>query len=227
VPEGNDGTAGPWFRTPMTATTVNSTRQAATGARRAGRPEPAELIRLVGEASQGDRRAFGELVDAYRPLVTQVARRYVSRAADADDVVQEVWIKLWQHIGAIERPEALPGWLRRVTTNAAFRLQARSARLVVGDVGDLPAAEATEDLGLHRTVLVEVREVVDVALGRLKASDRRLVELLMVEDRPDYRAVSRQISRPVGSIGPTRQRIIERLRRDPDINRLGGHAILA
>jgi RNA polymerase sigma factor (sigma-70 family) len=190
----------------------------ATGRRGAARPGGAELARLVGDAAAGDREAFAELVSAHRALVTQVARRYVSRSADADDVVQEVWIKLWQHLGAIEKPEALPGWLRRVTTNVAFRLQSRNARMVVGDVDELPALDLTEDLGLRRTILLEVQGVVGQALGRLKASDRRLIELLMAEDRPDYRAVSRQVDRPVGSIGPTRQRIVERLKRDPAIN---------
>lgn len=194
------------------------------------RLERVELTRLVERASAGDREAFTELVDSYRSLVIHVARRYVSRQADAEDVAQEVWIKLWEHLHTIERPEALPGWLRRVTTNAAFRFQSRSARLVVGDVADQPTANITEDLGLRRTVLVEVRGVVGQALGRLKASDRRLVELLMADDRPDYQAVSRQIDRPVGSIGPTRQRIFDRLRRDPGINRLapdGATALLA
>jgi RNA polymerase sigma factor (sigma-70 family) len=197
---------------------------------RAGRPDRAELSRLVAAASHGDRDAFSQLVSMYRTLVTQVARRYVSRNADVDDVVQEVWIKLWEHLDTIERPEALPGWLRRVTTNVAFRLHARGSRLVFGDVADVPALDLTDDVGVHRTILIDVQGAVGQALGRLKDSDRQLVELLMVEDRPDYRAVSQQINRPVGSIGPTRQRIFERLRRDPAINRLaptGAMAVLA
>ena len=204
------------------ATTPGSTHRTSAGAdhHRPARPDRTDLALLVQRATDGDRQAFTELVDRYRSLVSHVARRYVSRSADADDVVQEVWIKLWEHLHTIERPEALPGWLRKVTTNVAFRLQSRTARIVVGDVGELPTGDITEDQGIHRTVLIDVRGAVEGALGRLKASDRRLVELLMVEDRPDYRAVSRQIDRPVGSIGPTRQRIFERLRRDPDITRL-------
>jgi RNA polymerase sigma factor (sigma-70 family) len=199
-------------------------------AERADRPDRAELTLLVAAASHGDRDAFNRLVTLYRTLVTQVARRYVSRNADVDDVVQEVWIKLWEHLDTIERPEALPGWLRRVTTNVAFRLHSRSARLVVGDVGEVPSLDLTDEVGVHHTILIDVQGAVGQALGRLKDSDRQLVELLMVEDRPDYRAVSRQINRPVGSIGPTRQRIFERLRRDPAITRLapaGATAVLA
>src|SRR5437660_1644807 len=59
---------------------------------RPDRPDRIELSRLVAAASHGDRDAFNRLVTLYRTLVTQVARRYVSRNADVDDVVQEVWI---------------------------------------------------------------------------------------------------------------------------------------
>jgi RNA polymerase sigma factor (sigma-70 family) len=187
----------------------------------------AELVELVPAAAAGDRRAFTELVRRYRPLVTQLARRYSDRAADADDVTQEVWIKLWEHLGDIEQPEALPGWLRRVTANVAFRIQRRDGRLVPGEVAEVPSCEHTEESGIRHTILRDVRDTLDVALGRLKASDRRLLELLMIDDRPDYRAVSQLIERPVGSIGPTRQRIFQRLRRDPDVCRLapGGVAV--
>ena len=228
-----------WSDTPgrHRAEQTGNGRQAEDGERadatpdpRSARPDKAELSRLVDAASHGDREAFNRLVSLYRTLVTQVARRYVSRNADVDDVVQEVWIKLWEHLDTIERPEALPGWLRRVTTNVAFRLHSRGSRLVVGDVGEVPSLDLTEETGVHRTILVDLQGAVGQALGRLKDSDRQLVELLMVEDRPDYRAVSRQINRPVGSIGPTRQRIFERLRRDPAINSLApapGMTVLA
>jgi RNA polymerase sigma factor (sigma-70 family) len=181
----------------------------------------ADVVELVRMAAAGDRGAFGELVARYRPFVTRVARQFSSSGADADDVAQEVWLTLWMNLDRIESPEALHGWLRRVTTNQAFRVQARSARLVLGrDVAEVPGGDQTEEVGLRHTGLAEAHEAVHEALGRLKAADRQLVELLMVEDRPDYRAVSRTINRPVGSIGPTRQRIFDRLRQDPAIDQL-------
>jgi RNA polymerase sigma factor (sigma-70 family) len=180
----------------------------------------ADLARLVQAAAAGDHGAFGALVARHRPLVARVAARCTTRAADADDVVQETWVQLWRHVGAIEQPEALAGWLRRVATNAAFRMHARNARLVASDLDDVAVADDAEDLGLRSIARAETRIAVGRAVGRLRAPDRRLVELLMAEDRPDYRAVSRAVDRPVGSIGPTRQRILDRLRRDPAITRL-------
>jgi DNA-directed RNA polymerase specialized sigma24 family protein len=57
------------------------------------------------------------------------------------------------------------------------------------------------------------------ALMDLRPADRRLVLLLSKDDRPDYRTISALVDRPVGSIGPTRQRALERLRRRPELAR--------
>jgi len=184
-------------------------------------PEAQELAALVERARGGDRAAFVAIVDRCRPLVTRVARRYLANPADAEDVVQEVWLSLYEHLDRIHSPELVRSWLCRVTANAALRSQTRSSRVVLGpDVGEGPSGENTEDLGLRRAAQEELTVAVEEALGRLRPQDSKLVALLMTEDRPDYRLVSAMVDRPVGSIGPTRQRILERLRRDPAITNL-------
>jgi len=184
-------------------------------------PEAIELAALVGRARDGDRAAFVALVDRCRPLVTRVARRYLANPADAEDVVQEVWLSLYEHLDRIHSPELVRSWLCRVTANAALRSQTRSSRVILGpDVGEGPSGENTEDQGLRRAAQDELSEAMSEALGRLRPQDSKLVALLMTEDRPDYRLVSALVDRPVGSIGPTRQRILDRLRRDPAITNL-------
>jgi RNA polymerase sigma factor (sigma-70 family) len=184
-------------------------------------PEAQELASLVDRARAGERAAFVALVERCRPLVTRVARRYLANPADAEDVVQEVWLSLYEHLDRIHSPELVRSWLCRVTANAALRSQTRSSRVVLGpDVGEGPSGENTEDQGLRRAAQDELTVAMGEALGRLRPQDGRLMALLMTEDRPDYRLVSAMVDRPVGSIGPTRQRILERLRRDPAIANL-------
>ena len=67
---------------------------------------------------------------------------------------------------------------------------------------------------MRRLARQTTNDSVNGALKRLREADRRLMEMLMDTDRPDYASISRRTERPLGSIGPTRQRILSRLRRD-------------
>jgi DNA-directed RNA polymerase specialized sigma24 family protein len=80
-------------------------------------------------------------------------------------------------------------------------------------VADADAA----DVAMHNLWLEELRERMDDALEALRPEDRRLVVLLARDRRPDYRAVSRVTGRPIGSLGPTRKRAIQRLRNQPSL----------
>jgi len=173
------------------------------------------LAALLVRARTGDPRAERAIVDRCTPMVRAVARRYVSNEADVDDVVQDVWLALAENADRISSPAALRAWLVRVTTRASWRLVRRRSRAVpLADVGDRPAVEDTEALGTARAHRAQVATALDSALGRLRDGDRRLLEMLSAHDRPDYRGIGSALGRPVGSIGPTRQRALSRLRRD-------------
>jgi DNA-directed RNA polymerase specialized sigma24 family protein len=82
---------------------------------------------------------------------------------------------------------------------------------------DWGTSEAAEDCALENLRRVEAKHRVRTAMARLRESDRELIALLSGADAPDYKRVSQAVARPVGSIGPTRQRALARLRRDPAI----------
>jgi RNA polymerase sigma factor (sigma-70 family) len=171
---------------------------------------------LVRRAQAGDADALTELMRAYRPLVAGTARRLLGNSADVEDAVQEVWIALLHDIDRIETPECIIAWLRRVTVRTAIRTRKRSDRASYQrDPQPLMAGESTEDAGITNVMREQKRVSVHAALGRLRPAERDVLELLMATDEPDYRSISIAASRPVGSIGPTRQRALARLRRDP------------
>ena len=171
---------------------------------------------LVGRARAGDERALAAIVDRCTPMVRSVARRYLRRPSDVDDVVQEVWLAFARHLHRIEEPASTRAWLARVATHAAWRAQRQAPRAdLVPDVEDRAALDDTEETGLRRAGHGEARVAVRAALAGLAPGERRLIELLVADDRPDYRTVAGLVGRPVGSIGPTRQRILARLRREP------------
>ena len=192
-------------------------------AEQAGRGETtgadgAQIAAMVLRARAGDSTAIDAIVERCTPMLRRVARRYVANAAEVDDVVQDVWVTFVQNLDDIREPAATRGWLVRVLTHNAWRAQRRAGRAIpTADVGDRAAPQDTEDAALRHVWCDDLRPRLTTALTALRPADRRLVLLLAGERQPDYRTVSKMVDRPVGSIGPTRQRALERLRRQPSL----------
>ena len=179
-------------------------------------------VAVLLRAAHADRiGALDKLIRLCRPLVERNARRHAWGNTDPDDIVQEVWVRLIQNVDRIREPRALLGWLNVVSRRLALEVGHRNARMVPTELGDdVASANSTEDqaIVLHerRQISVGVRD----ALEKLDDADRRLL-LLLHEDGPArYGDVSRRVSRPIGSLGPTRRRLLDRLGRDPAVRRL-------
>jgi RNA polymerase sigma factor (sigma-70 family) len=152
------------------------------------------------------------------PFIRRRARRVARDDHLVDDIVQEVWILLTQRAGCIRDPQALIAWLGVVTVRRGIRLRERHARLVATPFGDDEAGSgSTEDDAVARCSAEEIKIGVDHALDALDDGQRELIELLTFDDRPRYAEISRTVGRPVGSLGPSRQRLLDKLRRDPHI----------
>ena len=179
------------------------------------------LATLLVAAQDGRPGALDRLIVACRPVITRHARRCAWRPSDVDDVVQDVWIRLVEHVGEIREPHAFVGWLRTVTARSASEIGRRSIRFVPTPLDDeRPGSASTEEQAVSAHERSVVVDAVRAALARLDDDDRQLLLLLHRSDAPCYREVSRQVSRPIGSLGPTRQRLLHRLRTDPAVRRL-------
>jgi RNA polymerase sigma factor (sigma-70 family) len=176
--------------------------------------------RLVERAQAKDPEAIKELITMFRPLVERVARRRCSRACEVDDVVQDVWVAFLSSLDSIHTPACLPGWLRRVAVNVTIEHGKKNRALPLAELPEPRGIRDQDDVAYRRLEAETTRRSVNQALGRLKESERDLVELLMADDRPDYSAVSKIVDRPIGSIGPTRARALRRLSFDPAILQL-------
>lgn len=179
-------------------------------------------IELVERFRAGDSAALAELMNDYRGLVRAAARRFLHNRDDVDDVVQETWLKFVTHADAIRSPERIAGWLWTTATNDARRAARRTSRTTsIDDEALLATAtldESAEELATREPDVTS--RIVRAALGAIAPHDRRLVELLMADEPLGYGEISRMIGRPIGSIGPTRQRILARLARQPEIRKL-------
>src|SRR3954471_11434121 len=87
---------------------------------------------LLARASEGDDDAWHALVDQHTPLLWAVARSHRLDAADAGDVVQTTWLRLLEHLGRIEDPTRLIGWLVTTARRESLRTLRRAGRERLG-----------------------------------------------------------------------------------------------
>jgi RNA polymerase sigma factor (sigma-70 family) len=177
-----------------------------------------DLVPLVRDVRRGDDRAWAELVSRYDGALRAVAKGYRLGPADVDDVVQTTWFRAVHHVCQLQHPCAIKSWLITTTRREAMRLLQRGVHEVPIDdpsVYERPDTSPADALG-EREAHAAVRE----AVRRLTGRQRRLLTLML--DRPGvtYDEISATFGMPVGSIGPTRERAIDRLRRDPELARV-------
>jgi RNA polymerase sigma factor (sigma-70 family) len=177
--------------------------------------DPSAAAALLVEVQRGRDGALDDLIRACTPLVRSHAQRSAWRIDDVDDIVQEVWVRVMLKAGQVRNPLALLAWLRVVTERVASELGHRGNRLVPTSNLEEEAAPCTVEDDVvdvhHRDDGVRrVRE----AVAALRPQDQHLLLLLHRDDRPGYTEISRQVRRPVGSLGPSRRRLLARLRQD-------------
>lgn len=161
---------------------------------------------------RGDRAASEELVRRFGSLVAAVARRCRLSEADVAEVCQTTWLRLVENLDRIEQPERIGAWLATTARRESLRIATRRANLVATDV--LSQMADTEAELLDANILKEEQATaIRAAADRLPPRCRRLLGLLMGPEDLSYKEISEQLAMPVGSIGPTRGRCLEHLRR--------------
>ena len=173
---------------------------------------PSDLPELVAAAVSGNRAAWNRLVERFAPLITSVIRRFRLTESDADDVRQNTWLRLVEHLEGIREPRALPGWIVTTTRNEALRVLSARRRVEPVDpqVDDRLDPINDEDLATN-LLLTERRQAVRAGLAELRSEHRELL-LLVSDPEISYRQISRRLGMPIGSIGPTRARCLQKLK---------------
>ena len=167
---------------------------------------------LLGAAGAGDGEAWNALVERYARLVWAVARGFALSAADAADVSQTTWLRLVEHLGKVREPDHLGGWLASTARHECLRILRKSGREVVGfdsDI-DIESGEPTPE-----TVLLDSERdrMLWQSLGEISQRCQVLLRALAAAPPPSYQDISAALGMPVGSIGPTRARCLDHLKR--------------
>ena len=206
----------------------------------------APVAALVAAAGRGDETAWSDLVVRYTPLVYSVINGYRLSWSDAADTNQTVWLRLVEQLARIREPQALPLWLVTTTRNECLRVlrdsrrtrsvdpleagldyfahdrarqnragQDRAGQDRAGAAAPGPATDP-EDVG-DRILAAERHQVLRDGLRQLPSRCQQLLALLVAEPRMSYEDISAHIGIPIGSIGPTRARCLEKLRGCPAV----------
>lgn len=211
-------------RPPVTAPERRSdrTRQVAGAARQVSAQrravssglDPRDLVAQAATAFQDYRLGvpggIDRLVRLVSPLLWHTARQCGLSTAEAEDSVQQTFFTLVRRGDSISDPLAVVRWLTVTLRRQAWRDRAMAAQRSGAEPtdDDLPAAPSAE----HAAVLTDEQRRLWAHVSSLPVRCRRLLAVIAFAPRPDYAAIADDMGMPVGSIGPTRGRCLEKLR---------------
>lgn len=181
-----------------------------------------DLNDLVQRARDGQDEAWEQLVECFSGLVAAIARSFRLSPSDAADIAQTTWLRLFESIDRIRQPLALGAWIATTARRECLRLLRAGDREVPSEDLDRCAEQRAFAVPEHRMLRAEERSTVRAAVCELPDRHRHLLSTMLTSPTPSYQAISDTLDMPVGSIGPTRVRALERLRRDPQILALAG-----
>jgi RNA polymerase sigma factor (sigma-70 family) len=170
--------------------------------------------RLVKECLAGKEEAWSLLIDKYKALIYSIPVKYGLPQHEAAEVFQATCTELLARLPELRKPRALPKWLMQVAHHQCYRWKRQQQRLVSRDADpDLPVPE-TPAIAESLVQQTQEEQAVREAMAALSPQCRRVVELLFFETPPrPYNQVAVELGLAVGSIGFTRQKCIDRLRR--------------
>lgn len=176
-----------------------------------------DLAPLLRAAAEGSQVAWDTLVERFTGLLWSISRRFWLSEADAADACQMTWLKLLENIGSIKDPARLPGWLSTTCQRECLALLRRAGRSVpVGDQSFLDARSEPGDSVDTAILLADVYDTLWQAFNRLSDRCQRLLRVLITdaeEGPPQYQGAAATLGMPIGSLGPTRARCLDRLRK--------------
>ena len=168
------------------------------GAAHATTPEPL-IVRL---AARGDQRAFEELVRRRQSWVRNLMRRLSRDASLADDLAQQVFIRVWQTIAQLQDPFKFPGWLKRLAVNVWLQHHRKLDVLAV--------SETLEDFDQPMDEPTGTAVDIDQALATLPAPVRLCV-VLSYHAEMSHGEIAETTSLPLGTVKSHIRRGTERL----------------
>jgi len=163
-----------------------------------------ELVALIERCRRGDHAAYEGLINHCKGQVLGLAWRILGNGADAEDVAQEAFIKVFLRLGDLREPRAFPRWLSRITANLA--LQKVNSRKPWVELEEMetgpssPVAPSSADGDAYRAAVgMELRRRIAACMGRLTPEQRAVLSLRDVQGYA-YDEMAQILDIPLGTV---------------------------
>jgi RNA polymerase sigma factor (sigma-70 family) len=165
---------------------------------------------LIQACLRQEQEGWRQLIARYQRLIYSVARSFCPHPEDSADIFQQVCVELHRNLNQLRDEQTLSAWLITVTRRRAYAfLRAQKPQVPIEDF------DAAVDL---RVETLEKEFEIERALIQLPDRCQKLLRLLYFDiDEPSYVDIAQKMSMPAASIGPTRARCLEKLKRLIDV----------
>ncbi len=178
-------------------------------------PSPEDT--LIQRAKEGDRDAFGELVQIYQDQVYNLACRTMGDPDRAKDTAQEAFIRAWRAISRFKGQSKFSSWLYRITVNACLsELRQKSKPVDQYEQIELDKVKPAGIKSENIETTLEKRDLVEKLIKELPPAYRSIVVLFYIQDL-DCKEISAVLGHPVGTIKAYLHRAREQMRRNADM----------
>ena len=157
------------------------------------------VAELVRAAQENDRAAFGLLAERYERAVYATALRRLRNHAEAQELVQEVFVQALRKLSQLRTPECFGGWLRSITVRMAINRAARAQPALATEPATLAATCVETRTPLGDALDNERRREVRKSLRRLRPLDRETLVAFYVKGH-SLVEMSDAFASPVGTI---------------------------
>jgi RNA polymerase sigma factor (sigma-70 family) len=182
---------------------------------------PTDDRALVEACLGGDSEAWEALILRYQRLIYSIPIRAGFSPVDAADIFQSVCLRLFEKLSTLRKQEKISSWLMTTTTRECWRVVEKRRRETQPSIYDddyerdvVNQLESTEPLADQQRMAIERQQSVREAVGALSERCRALITLLFYsKEEPSYVEIARLLKLPLNSVGPTRARCLQKLKR--------------
>ena len=157
-----------------------------------------ELTGLVFAAQDGDREAFGELVERFERTIYAIAFRRLANHAEAQELCQEVFVQALEKLDQLRQPECFPGWLRSIAVRMSINRAVRRGPVFASEPEAFEASCVDRQTPIGRSSPAK-RAAVRAGLRQLGTLDRKTLEAFYVRGQ-SLLEMSDEFDAPVGTI---------------------------